>query len=242
MEAFVEHRGSFRYVASLATGEVLTESEARGGLIECQVGEAFRSAFGHIRTKKRVTEGVQRAHGPQVPARQAPKMNGESCDVAARVSDIIPVPIEWYRSAIPPIHGRTVGQDDLRTTIAAMASARFDAAQPRGRSFEPLEEAGRLFPQWLVHVGDVVCPSLQSREVLAPIRDGSRAGSHRVEPCQPSRAPFGGDGALAVVALQKNLLGPNPVNFRLEQKPERRQVSVGARNRKLLVLAKPRPP
>ena len=60
MEAFVEHRGSFRYVASLATGEVLTESEARGGLIECQVGEAFRSAFGHIRTKKRFAEWIQR--------------------------------------------------------------------------------------------------------------------------------------------------------------------------------------
>ena len=63
-----------------------------------------------------------------------------------------------------------------------------------------------------------------------------------MEPCQPSRAPFGGDGALALAALQKNLLGPTPVNFPLEQEPERWQVSVGARNRKLLVLVKTRPP
>src|SRR5438105_5034083 len=76
----------------------------------------------------------------------------------------------------------------------------------------------------------------------ADFQRGSHPGRDRVEPCQPSRAPFGGDGALAIAALQKNLLGPTPVNFSLEQEPEHWQVSVGARNRKLLVLVKARPP
>src|SRR5438445_4130520 len=71
---------------------------------------------------------------------------------------------------------------------------------------------------------------------------GSHPGRDRVEPCQPSRAPFGGDGAFAIAALQKNLLGRTPVNLLLEQKVEHWQVSVGARNRKLLVLVKTRPP
>src|SRR5438309_2290255 len=59
-KALVQHRHNFLEVASLATGEVFTELEADGGLIEGQVGHALRSTSGHIRVLKRVAGTVQR--------------------------------------------------------------------------------------------------------------------------------------------------------------------------------------
>src|SRR2546425_83475 len=77
--------------------------------------------------------------------------------------------------------------------------------------------------------------------MLANLEYRPRLGSPSVEACQPSRAPLGSCGAVAVATLHENLLGPNPLNFLLEQKTQLRQVPLRSRNRKLLALTKTSP-
>src|SRR5437879_12888591 len=77
--------------------------------------------------------------------------------------------------------------------------------------------------------------------MLANLEYRPRLGSPSVEACQPSRAPLGSCGAVAVAALHENFLGPNPLNFLLEQKTQLRQVPMWTRNRKLLALTKTSP-
>src|SRR2546422_9385916 len=77
--------------------------------------------------------------------------------------------------------------------------------------------------------------------MLANLEYRPRLGSPSVEACQPSRAPLGSCGAVAVATLHENLLGPNPLNFLLEQKTQLRQVPIWTRNRKLLTLTKTTP-
>src|SRR2546425_5247435 len=77
--------------------------------------------------------------------------------------------------------------------------------------------------------------------MLANLEYRPRLGSPSVEACQPSRAPLGSCGAVAVATLHENLLGPNPLNFLLEQKPQLRQVPMWTRNRDLLALTKTSP-
>src|SRR5207245_8214393 len=77
--------------------------------------------------------------------------------------------------------------------------------------------------------------------MLANLEYRPRLGSPSVEACQPSRAPLGSCGAVAVATLHENLLGPNPLNFLLEQKTQLRQVPIWTRNRKILTLNKTSP-
>ena len=155
-----------------------------------------------IAFEKDIAGAIQRADRTKVHSRQALKADNKMCDVARRLGHVVIVPINDHRASF--------GEDGLQFAEVAVAGAQGDSAGRWRGSPQPFEQMLTPASKRPVRAGYEAAFASGVAEVFLRVCDATRGRSYGMKSCQPSRATFGRQPALAFVAKFENLLGRHP--------------------------------